>query len=59
MALRQHKQDGRSFGEGLSRAAELVQRGVGKAMALKGLYDTGKQVYTFARAAAPVVSALL
>ena len=59
MAYRQREQSNRSFGEGLSKAADFVQRGVGTAVALKGLWDTGQQVYTLARAAAPVVSALL
>ena len=55
MALHRHKQP-RSFGQ---KVADVAQR-VGAGMALaKGVYDTGRTVYTAVQAAAPYVSPLL
>ena len=57
MALRRHKQHCKS---GFSqKVADVAQRvGAGVALA-KGVYDTGKTVYTAVQAAAPYVSPLL
>ena len=58
MARRIHHQSNRSFGESpLQKATTFVQRGVGAIMAVKGIYDTGRQIYGLAQAAAPYVSA--
>ena len=55
MALHRHKQP-RSFGQ---KVADVAQRiGAGVALA-KGVYDTGRTVYTAVQAAAPYVSPLL
>ena len=57
MAMRRHvKQIERSFGQ---KVADVAQRvGAGVALA-KGVYDTGKNIFTAAQAAAPYVSPLL
>ena len=57
MALHRHKQHcERSFSQ---KVADVAQRvGAGVALA-KGVYDTGKTVYTAVQAAAPYVSPLL
>ena len=57
MALHRHKQHcDRSFGQ---KAADVARRvGAGVALA-KGIYDTGRTVYTAVQAAAPYVSPLL
>ena len=56
MAMRRHvKQTERSFGQ---KVADVAQRvGAGVALA-KGLYDTGRTIFTAAQAAAPYVSPL-
>ena len=55
--MRRHvKHTERSFGQ---KAADVAQRvGAGVALA-KGVYDTGRTVYTAVQAAAPYVSPLL
>ena len=57
MALHRHKQHcERGFSQ---KVADMAQR-VGAGMALaKGVYDTGKTVYTAVQAAAPYMSPLL
>ena len=48
---------GRGFG--LQKAMHVVERGVQGIMAVKGAYDTGRQLYTLARAAAPIITSSL
>ena len=56
MAMRRHTQSERSFG---SKVADVAQRvGQGEALA-KGIYDTGRTIYTAAQAAAPMLSLLI
>ena len=56
MALQRHKTADRSFGY---KVADVAQRvGAGVALA-KGVYDTGRTIYTAAQAAAPMLSMLL
>ena len=59
MAHRIHKKEGRSFGDGLSKGFQFVERGIQTAMALKGVYETGKAIYTLGRTVAPAVAAML
>ena len=57
MALRRHKQHcERSFSQKVADVATRVGQGVALA---KGVYDTGKTVYTAVQTAAPYVSPLL
>ena len=57
MALHKHKQQcERSFGQKVADVATRVGQGVALA---KGVYDTGKTVYTAVQAAAPYMSPLL
>ena len=56
MALHRHTQSERSFG---SKVADVAQR-VGQGVALaKGVYDTGRTIYSAAQAAAPMLSLLI
>ena len=50
---------GRSFGDGVSRVAHYVQRGVHGILAAKGAWDTARMIYGITSAAAPYVAALL
>ena len=57
MALNRHKVHcERSFGQKVADVATRVGQGV---MFAKGVYDTGKQVYGMAQAAAPYMSPLI
>ena len=57
MALNRHKVHcERSFGQKVADVATRVGQGV---MFAKGVYDTGKQVYGMAQAAAPYISPLI
>ena len=57
MAMRRHvKQTERSFGQSVADVAARVGQGVALA---KGVWDTGKAIYSAASAAAPYVSPLL
>jgi hypothetical protein len=57
MAMHRHtKQSERSFGHVVADVATRVGQGVALA---KGIYDTGRTVYTAVQAAAPYVSPLL
>ena len=56
MAMHRHWRPERSFGQ---KVADVAQRvGAGVALA-KGVYETGKTIFTAAQAAAPYVSPLL
>ena len=56
MAMQRHRRPERSFGQ---KVADVAQRvGAGVALA-KGVYETGKTIFTAAQAAAPYVSPLL
>ena len=56
MAMHRHRRPERSFGQ---KVADVAQRvGAGVALA-KGVYETGKTIFTAAQAAAPYVSPLL
>ena len=57
MALNRHKVHcERSFGQKVADVASRVGSGL---LAAKGVYDTGKQIYGMAQAAAPYISPLI
>jgi len=57
MALHRHRQPvERSFGAKVADVATRVGQGVALA---KGIYDTGRTIYSAAQAAAPMLSMLL
>ncbi len=55
-----HKQSlGASIYSGLQKGLHIGQKALEYTALAKGLIETGKQIYTIGRAAAPVVAALL
>ena len=56
MAMHRHRPSERSFGQTVADTAVRIGQGVALA---KGVFETGKTIYTAARAAAPMLSMLL